>query len=123
LGHSENQVKNLSEKAQKGQPEADKIYAATKSLANSSEMRLSSAIKTAIIKMDTARYQINKQVAEQSDLDNAGFSYFAQTPEVKNSGSQRNPSDEGNNAIVRPKASESSWVDEQALKLLGNNRS
>jgi hypothetical protein len=116
-------AQNLFEKAQKGRPEADKIYAATKALSSRGEMRLNSAIKTAVIKMDTAKYQINKQAIDLSDLESAASSVIVQTPETKKSEHQKNAGRESNKEVAKPKISESSWVDEQALRLFGNTRS
>ena len=124
IGTIEEQKKaaqNLYEKAQTGQPEAEKIYLATKSLSSKSEMRLNSAIKTAVIKMDTAKYQINRQTFEQNEPESAVEPL--PTSAKKSAEAQKTTAGEVRKEPAKPAVSESTWVDEQALKLFGNLRS
>ncbi len=124
IGTIEEQKKaaqNLFEKAQMGQPEAERIYSATKSLSNQSEMRLNSAIKTAVIKMDTAKYQVNRQTSEQNNSESSDLPLAAQKSAQKENEPQKT-NGEARKEAAKPVISESTWVDEQAIKLLGNIR-
>lgn len=106
-------AQKLIQRAATGQPEAERIYSSTKALANCREMRLNAAIKTAVLKMDMVKYQ---QLGLQTANPNESVSLH--TSPTRKSETRK----EAVKEPAQPKISESNWVDEQALKLLGNIR-
>ncbi|MEP6923889.1 MAG: hypothetical protein ABI954_05470 [Pyrinomonadaceae bacterium] len=111
-------VEDLIQKAQKAHPEADKIYPITKAVANCREMRLNSAIKTAVLKMDTLKYQhLGLESGESKITIEVESPISSQIHPVKKTQSRQSFNKAADNKIAESKKSESSWVDEQALKL------
>lgn len=115
-------AEKLIQKAQKGQPEADKIYLLTKTVANCREMRLNSAIKTAVIKMDTLKYQHFGLELGRSGVTAEAEPSISIQQSSKEKTESRQSLNKGVNKTVQSKEAESDWVNEQAFKLFGKNR-
>lgn len=111
-------AQKLLRKVQAGQPGAEKIYAATKTLANCNEMRLNATLKSAVLKMDVNKFQ---QLGIQSAVEEpVEMKISPKTPaqvQWVEDGDKNEPVKEKGKS---KKLSDSAWVDKQAAKLLGN---
>jgi hypothetical protein len=109
-------AKSLLAKVQSGQPEAEKIYVATKQLANSNEMRLNATLKSTVLKMDANKYQqlgMNGAKTEETKIPlRTGMS---STPPLKSDKKAALP-----NSRENAKLTDSDWVNKQALDLFGD---
>lgn len=122
VGTSEEQAaaaQKLLQKAQKGQPEADKIYEVTKALSCIGEMRFNAALNMAKIKMDSDKFQ---QLGQQQFVESRPHPKMVVREEAAVA-APLNKRDYRNNKIIKrdnAKQAQAKWVDDQVSKILSN---